>query len=176
MEFYTKIIDGKQEIKPRNRIIIRKDGMQTINPPHDMLVEDGWQLYVIPEPTPEELLKRARAKRRREILEYDSSEEVNIFYLNDEPMWLDKATRAGLKLRLEAEDAIGNAETILWYNGKPYYLTIQQAMQMLYALEVYASQCYDNTQRLLAILDSFTTIEEIEAFEELPGYPEKLYL
>lgn len=164
------------EIKPRNRIVIRKDGMQTINPPHEMLIEDGWQLYVIPEPTPEELLERARAKRRREILEYDSSEEVNIFYLNDEPMWLDKATRAGLKLRLEAEDAIGNAETILWYNGKPYHLTIQQAMQMLYALEVYASQCYDNTQRLLAILDSFTTIEEVEAFEEFPGYPEKLYL
>lgn len=176
MKLYTKIIDGKRVIKARNQIVIKKDDKQYINPTHEILIADGWEEYVTPEPTPEELLKRARANRRREILEYDSSEEVNIFYLNDEPMWLDKATRAGLKLRLEAEDAIGNAETILWYNGKPYYLTIQQAMQMLYALEVYASQCYDNTQRLLAILDSFTTIEEIEAFEELPGYPEKLYL
>ena len=52
------------EIKPRNRIVIRKDGMQTINPPHEMLIEDGWQLYVIPEPTPEELLERAKRLRR----------------------------------------------------------------------------------------------------------------
>lgn len=176
MKQYTKTIDGKTVIKTQNRIVVIKGDRQIINPPHDILLEDGWEEYVTPEPTPEELLERAKKLRRREILEYDSSEDVNVFYLNDEPMWLDKATRAGLKLRLEAEDAIGNTETILWYNGKPYYLTIQQAMQMLYALEVYASQCYDNTQRLLAILDSFTTIEEIEAFEELPGYPEKLYL
>ena len=176
MEFYTKIIDGERVIKPRNKIVVKKDDKQYINPTHEILIADGWQLYVIPEPTPEELLERAKRQRRREILEYDSSEEVNLFYLNGDPMWLDKATRAGLKLRLEAEDAMGNTETILWYNGKPYSLTFQEAMQMLYALEVYASQCYDNTQRLLAILDSFTTIEEIEAFEELPGYPEKLYL
>ena len=164
------------EIKPRNRIVIRKDGMQTINPPHEMLIEDGWQLYVIPEPTPEELLEKAKRLRRREILEYDSSEDVNVFYLNDEPIWLDKATRAGLKLRFEAETALGNTDTSLWYNGKQYHLPLSQAMQMLYALEVYASQCYDNTQRLLAQLDTFTTIEQVEAFEDLVGYPEKLYL
>ena len=175
MTQYTKTIDDKRVIKARNQIVIKKDGKQIFNPRHEMLVEDGWEEYVIPEPTAEELLTRAKNVKRRKILDYDSSDEVNIFYLNGDPMWLDKATRAGLKLRLEAEKAIGNTETLLWYNGKPYELTIEQATQMLYALEVYASQCYDNTQRILALLDELPTIEQVENFNELLEYPEKLY-
>lgn len=41
MERYIK--NGR--IRPRNRIVIVKDGMQTVNPPHEMLIEDGWEVY-----------------------------------------------------------------------------------------------------------------------------------
>ena len=67
MKRYTKQIDGKTVIKERNRIVINKDGMQTINPTHEMLLEDGWVEYVIPEPTEEELLLRAKAYVKNEI-------------------------------------------------------------------------------------------------------------
>ena len=43
MKLYEKIIDGKQHCKPANKIVIIKDGMQTINPTEEMLLEDGWQ-------------------------------------------------------------------------------------------------------------------------------------
>ena len=43
MKLYEKIIDGKQHCKPANKIIIIKDGMQTINPTEEMLLSDVLQ-------------------------------------------------------------------------------------------------------------------------------------
>lgn len=53
-------------------------------------------------------------------------------------------------------------------------LELNNAIQMLYALEIYASQCYDNTQWHLANINTLTTIEELEAYDYTSGYPEKL--
>lgn len=48
MKVYQKEIDGRLEIKPRNRIVIIKDGMQTFNPSDEMVMEDGWVEFVQP--------------------------------------------------------------------------------------------------------------------------------
>ena len=89
-------------------------------------------------------------------------------------MWLDKATRAGLMLRLQAEQAMGKETTTLWYGTHQFELPIVNAFQMLYALEVYASQCYDNTQRHLANVNALQSIEEVEIYDYRAGYPQKL--
>jgi hypothetical protein len=44
------------------------------------------------------------------------------------PMWLDKETRVGLKLRFEAELASGKTETTLWYDGLSFNLSLEQAV------------------------------------------------
>ena len=117
---------------------------------------------------------RARHRLRNNIQNYDSSKEVNCFYIGDAEIWLDKATRAGLKLRFEAEVAMGAEETTLWYNNIQFPLKLEIAVQMLYAIEVYASACYDNTQKHLAELSKLTTLEEVESYDYKTGYPEKL--
>jgi hypothetical protein len=195
MKRYIK--DGK--IKHRNEIVIRKDGMSTYNPTEEMILADGWEEYVTPSvepiveeeepsplnttteiPVPEVSNKaafvRARHKLRNKIQQYDSSSEVNIFYMNSTPMWLDKSTRAGLMLRFQSEQAIGREMTSLWYSGQMYELPLAMAFQMLYALEVYASACYDNTQRHLATVNGLQSIEEVEGYDYRVGYPEKLEL
>lgn len=174
-------------IKNRNQIVIKgqravKDndgndkvvGTNTYNPSEKMLLADGWVEYVQPEPTEEELLQRAKIRKKQEIEAYDKSDEVNLFYIGDTPMWLDKETRTGLMLRFQAEIALGNENTTLWANGVQYPLPLATAVQMLYALEVYASACYDNTQRHLSEADALTTVEAIEAYDYTWGYPEKL--
>lgn len=166
------IKEGK--IKNRKNIIINKDGMTTFNPTAEMLLEDGWELYVVPEPTKEELLARAKRDKKREIEHYDSSSEVNEFYVNDVPMWLDKSTRTGLMLRFNAEIAVKKQDTVLWYGEVSIPLQLNTAVQMLYALEVYASACYDNTQLHYANVDKLETIEEVENYDFRNGYPEKL--
>lgn len=45
---------------------------------------------------------------------------------------------------------------------------------MLYAIEVYASKCYDNTQKHLANVEKLETLEEIIEYDYHTGYPEKL--
>lgn len=174
MKQYTKVVNGSRLIKPRNKIVIIKDGLQTINPSEQALLADGWQEYVEPEPTAAELLNQAKDMLKNEVVNYDSSDEVNTFYIKETPIWLDKATRAGLKLRFEAEVATEVEETTLWYNGAQFTLKLEKAVQILYLIEIYASACYDNTQRHLANLDKLTTIEEIESYDYKSGYPEKL--
>lgn len=122
----------------------------------------------------ERTVEIAKMDARNAINTYDSSEEVNIFYIQGISVWLDKATRAGLKLRFEAELAVGQENTTLWYNNIQFPLPVQSAMQMLYAIEIYASACYDNTQRHLAAIESLETVEEIDNYDYKTGYPEKL--
>lgn len=161
-------------IKPRKSIVIHKNGKQIICPTHEMLIADGWAVYTKPEPTAEELFERAKSELKQSIINYDSSDAVNIFFMGDMPMWLDKATRAGLMLRFQSEQAIGKEETTLWYDTHSFTLPIATATQMLYAIEVYASACYDNTQKHLANADKISSIEEIEAYDCTIGYPDKL--
>lgn len=163
MEKYIK----NGQIKTRKQIVIHKDGMNVFNPSEEMILADGWAKYVKPELTIDDY----RKMKRDDILRYDSSEEVNQFCMQEHGIWLDKATRAGLMLRLQAEQAIGKSNTTLWYENMQFEIPIEIAFQMLYALEVYASQCYDNTQRHLANIDNLDTKEEIESYDYKVGYP-----
>jgi hypothetical protein len=168
MKRYIK--DGK--IKHRNQIVIRKDGRQYINPTEEMILTDGWEEYVTPvyEPTIEDYRKR----KKDEILAFDSSEEVNQFCMREHGIWLDKARRTWLMMRLQAEQSKGKETTTLWYEGLMFELPVSTAIQMLLAIELYASECYDNTQRHLAMVDTLETKEEIESYDYRVGYPDLL--
>ena len=89
-------------------------------------------------------------------------------------MWLDKATRVGLKLRFDAELSVGKTTTILWYEGMSFELELANAIQMLNAIEIYASACYDNTQKHIANVKSMNTIGDVKSYDYRTGYPEKL--
>lgn len=45
MKKYRKTIDGRTVIKPRNQIVVVKDGKQIINPSEATLMADGWEVY-----------------------------------------------------------------------------------------------------------------------------------
>lgn len=64
MTLYTK--DGK--VLPKNRIVIRKDGKQYINPKRDMLIAEGWEEYVEPVEPIEEYDKLAEIDNLKEAL------------------------------------------------------------------------------------------------------------
>jgi hypothetical protein len=189
---FTKTINDRSIVKARRTIIlnriesiedtetgeIKEVEVQTFNPTDEMLFADGWELYVLPE-TPEktedEIFNEEKQYITEEIIRYDSSREVNEFYIQEMPVWLDKATRAGLMLRFNSELALKKDTTTLWYEGQSFTLPLNTAMQMLYALEVYASECYDNTQLHLANVEKLETLEELKEYDYRGGYPEKLH-
>lgn len=158
------------QTRNRNEIVIRKDGKQYINPTEEMILEDGWQIVTEYNPT----LNDYRDMMKDKVTDYDSSSEINVFYVSGIAIWLDKATRAGLLLRFQAEEAQGIEDTTLWYNGMQFPLKVEQAIQMLYAIELYASACYDNTQMHLAEIAKLTDKDEVMAYDYTTGYPKKL--
>lgn len=172
MKRYSKVIDGKTIIKRAEEIVIKGNGSQTFNPTESMILADGWTEYVAPvyEPT----LEEKKQGKINEILAYDSSSAVNEFSMGGLPIWLDKATRAGLLLRFEAESKVGRETTTLWYGGQSFTLPLAQAQQILIALELYASECYDRTQAHIAAVNAMESKEAVEAYDYTGGYPSKL--
>ena len=138
-------------------------------------VSDRYLTAMIRE-NPESMECQKRLLRER-IMAYDSSDHVNSFTIGGYPTWLDKATRVGLKLRFEAELRLGKTETTLWQNGMQFPLPLVgdlTALDMLDGIELYASSCYDVTQKHLAAIDTLASVDEVKNYDYLDGYPKKL--
>lgn len=143
-------------------------------PSEEQLTEWGFTEYVAPEPTPEQLLATAKESKIREVEMYDTSSSVNEFTFHSVPMWLDKATRDGLHLRLLAEQAAGKESTTLWFGTMSFEIPVANAFQLLYAIEVYASACYDRTAAHKAAIEALASVEDVEGYDYTIDYPEKL--
>lgn len=125
----------------------------------------------------EQMFQLLKNKLKEQILRYDSSENVNSFTIAGVKLWIDKATRVGLKLRFEAEKRLGKTDTTLWQNGMQFPLPLEgsiTALDMLDRIELYASVCYDTTQRHLAEVEKLETVDEVMAYDYTSGYPQKL--
>lgn len=97
---FTKTINDRSIVKARRTIIlnriesiedtetgeIKEVEVQTFNPTDEMLFADGWELYIASEPTEQEILNRTKREKINEINHYDSSDEVNIFYIQGLPV------------------------------------------------------------------------------------------
>jgi hypothetical protein len=168
MKQYSKVIDGKTVVEYGVNIGIPIDGITMYGLPESVLITNGWTLY-------EEDLNDLKSELIKAVKLYDESDDIKVFYLNNNPMWLDKVTRIGLYLRFESEVKNGLTETTLWHNDMSYNLTIDTAFQMLHALELYASKCHDNTCRHLKMISGLQTAEEVKNYNIKHGYPDKLY-
>lgn len=123
----------------------------------------------------EDTNEHLRAILLHNVESYDVSENVNQFSIQGKSMWLPKSDRVGLQMRFQAEKAEGKSETTLWAgDGSKFTLAIDTALQMLLALEAYASKCYDNTMAHIAAIQELETSEAIMSYDYTGGYPAKL--
>lgn len=127
-------------------------------------------------PVPVRTLEEAKEEKLIQIEIYDQSAAVNEFIYYGVSMWLDKATRDGLHLRFLAEQAAGKTTTTLWFGTQSFSLNIDDAFQLLYALEVYASACYDQTAAHKAAVVTLENIADVDAYDYTQGYPTKLII
>ncbi len=144
-------------------------GINYIPPTDEILIDAG---YIIKENelTFEDVLEQVV----NNINEYNVSENVDRFYVNDMPMWLNRELRNSLMSRFNAEKSKGIEITNIWYEGMNIVLPVDNAIEMLSELEIYASQCFDNTHRHLFNVNNLTTIDELQNYDYTLGYPEKL--
>ena len=112
----------------------------------------------------------------REITEYDSSTSVNQFSYNGINMWLDSQTRSGIVTRFTAEKALGKTETTLWINNVQLNVNIEKGTLLIFAVEAYASACYDCTAKHKSNVEKLNTLDEVINYKYKDGYPKKLEL
>lgn len=107
---------------------------------------------------------------KEKIKLYDNSEEVNSFLINGNKFWLDKNTRIGLMHLVNC-----SKDTIqLVLNDQILSIPVDKAKEFLTQLEVYAGQCYLQTQKHLLALNDIRTVEDAINYDYTKGYPEKI--
>ena len=122
----------------------------------------------------EEALAAIKADLIAQITAYDTSEAVNSFTLQGKQMWLPKEMRVGLVNSVTIEKNAGKETTVLWFGGEKYELSVDTALQMLSALELYALECYNVTAAHKAAVNALESVEDIVAYDYTQNYPEKL--
>lgn len=171
---YYKEINGEIMFFKGN--VLYTDEASILNPTNEQMLASGWQVYVEPEPTAEELLARARANKIADIEGYDQSDSVNLFYIARQPMWLDAPTRQQLRISIEAYQATGAETVTKWFDGHQFTFPTAAWLQMLNALEVYAAEALNVTDAHKAAVTAMDSVEDIEEYDITQGYPEKLNL
>lgn len=119
-------------------------------------------------------LELAKKRVIRSIEDYDSSDNVNSFYLNGVKVWLSKDTRVGLMNSLNIEKTAGKEISTLWFGNIKLDINTEAAIQMLSALELYALECYNKTAEHKGAVETLTSLEAVENYDYTTGYPTKL--
>lgn len=187
MKQYYKIVDGEVVFFSGNILRTQEeiDGeIQNVviyNPTEEMILAAGWMIYEPPvepepEPTEEELTERAREDKLMEINAYDNSNQVNIFYLAGQPLWLDAQTRQTLRISIESYQAMGIESVTKWFGGQQYTFPTVAWLQMLVSLEVYAAEALNVTEAHRSAVRHLTSRVEIDEYDVTVGYPEPLNL
>lgn len=103
---------------------------------------------------------------------YDNSSEVNSFIFKGSPMWLDKATRVGLMHLVNCSS--DKVQVVL--ENEIITFSKDEAKDFLTQLELYAGQCYLQTQKHLLAVKQLKTAEDFINYNYTTGYPDKIIL
>ena len=121
-------------------------------------------------------LEAVKKSKLAEIDEYDTSDNVNVFYLNGMKVWLDKDTRVGLMNSTNIAKSKNNDTTTLWLGGNKLVINCDLAIQLLSDLEMYALDCFNVTASHKKEVSEMTDIEKIYNYNYKVGYPEPLVM
>lgn len=143
-------------------------------PSVEQLTEWGYEEWVEPTPTPEELLARAKSAKIAELEAYDSSDAINSFEVGGVSLWVPADKRAVLRTSIEAYKALGAENITKVWEGQEYTFPITAWDTMLNQVEVYASECFNQTQRHATAIQQIDNIEDLNNYDFTTDYPDKL--
>ena len=168
------LINGKQETEVMDGMP-DENGMATTEAVgRKVWVYDGVRLETGGMTSEAALTAAAQKMVLAEIEKHDTSSAVNVFVLNGQKVWLDKATRVGLMNSTTIAKAMGQATTTLWLGDVKLVVVCDKAIQLLSALEMYALECFNVTAAHKAAVEKLQTVEEVLAYDYTAGYPKIL--
>lgn len=169
---YYKEIDGKQVFFKGN--VLYLNNQTIVNPTHEQMLEAGWLVYNEPGLTAEELLQQAKLEKILQIDNYDASSNVECFFIDNVPMWLGHELRQQIKTSVEAYLAMGQTEVTKIFNGMEFTFGCDTWLQMLAALEIYAAEALNVTERHKIAVERITNVQDVLNYDYTANYPDKL--
>lgn len=129
-------------------------------------------------------LAQAKQQKLAEIEAYDQSEAVNSFLLNGKARWLNVSKRQSIAYTAKILKEKGYDSVTIWFEGdgtpsgegktESEAIPIDQALDMLNTLEIYAKETNNVTHQNKAEVQGMEDIGEVQAFDVTKGYPTKL--
>lgn len=107
---------------------------------------------------------------KKQVANYDSSDNVNSFIIGGQKYWLDKATRVGLQQLVNSSED----EVSLVLHDQVLTIPKDIASGFLAQLEVYAGKCYLQTAKHQLAIKELQTVDDLISYDYTKGYPEKL--
>lgn len=120
------------------------------------------------------LLDAAIEKKTDEITKYNTSENVDGFFLNRKRHWLTLDERKAAELSTKAHQTLGHETTEQYLRGQLYTIPCDTLLYILAQLEVYALACFNHGLKQKADVKAMKSVEEVEAYDVTSGYPDML--
>lgn len=158
-----------------NGRFIEVNDRMIIAPTHEILLENGYTPIDV-EPSQEELLAAAKVEKIAEIEEYAESSNVNEFTFMGIKMWLDVKTRIGYSMSIRSADALGLKSIQMPVNRNIYPIELEKARKLLATVHLYADATFKVTQQHIANVKALQSVDEVKAYDNTKGYPQKLVL
>lgn len=102
------------------------------------------------------------------------SEAVKVFSINGHSGWLNSEERGSIRRAASDKAAEGRDVFTLYLSGVGIPMPPAKVEEILKAVEVYASDCHDKTEAHKAAVEALSTPEEVQTYNYVEGYPEKL--
>lgn len=172
MTRYYKEIDGETVFFTGN--VLHTEDKDILNPAEQQMLDAGWQVYIEQELSDADKLIAAKIEKIAQINEYDASPNVEQFTINDIPMWLGHELRQQIRTSAIAYRASGYTQMTKVFEGAEFTFEIDVWIQMLNALEVYAAEALNTTERHKNNVNLMDNIQDIINYDYTTGYPLKL--
>jgi hypothetical protein len=120
-------------------------------------------------------LEYAKELKINQLMDYDSSNEVNDFIINDTiHAWFTPEERTNYKSSIESAKLLGVGEVQIFIENVLFALTVNQAETMLARIQLYADYCYNVTIGHKIAIENLTTIEDVQNYDYKTKYPDKI--
>ena len=138
-------------------------------------VKEVWDMELTPEPIYIRTLEDAKNEMIANIDAYDSSINVNGFTVNNEiEAWFTADERSNYKSSIDAAKLLGVGTLSFFINDIEMTLPTESVEYMLAQIQLYADQCYIVTKQHKLDVNALETIEEVDAYPYMDGYPKRL--
>ena len=136
-------------------------------------VKEVWDMQL--SPTPTRTLEQAKMEMNDIIDNYDKSDNVNGFTVNDDiEGWFTPEERSNYKSSIDAAKLLEVSGLSFYIGDIMLEITPAQAEYMLAQIQLYADQCYIVTKQHKIAVEALETIEEVDNYNYMDGYPSKI--